>query len=321
MPGLETIYPGIQAGFTLPLQNVQGSGVLTFGNIWYVNSTGGSDTANNGKSITNPFATINGAVGAATANNGDVIFVLPGHAETITTTTNLALSKAGVTIKGIGVGATRPTLTFTTANTANIPLTAKNVTVQNILFVGNFLSIASVFTVTGTANAADFTVSDCEFRDTSSSLGFLTIVTTNSTTNTSDRLTFVRNRVNSLSASYGPAITMLCTNDGVVINDNFIVHGGTAADVANIMSAAALVCTNLEVARNICYCKSTTASNLLISTSATTDTGLVHDNYVKHFTTSAAVMITAGSKLGEFNNLGTGDADASGFVLPAIGAN
>ncbi len=321
MPSLQEIIPGLREGYTVPLKNLEGAGVLTFGNIWYVNSATGSDTANNGKSTTLAFATINQAITSATASNGDVIYVMPGHTETITTTTNLALSKAGLNIVGLGAGSLRPTLTFTTANTANIPVTASNVTIQNILFVGNFLSIASVFTVTGTAVAKDFFVTNCEFRDTSSVLGFLTIITTNSTANTSDRLTFTKNKVNSLSASYGPAVTMLCTNDGVVVNDNYIIHGGAAADVANIMSSAALVCTNLEVARNICYCKSTTASNLLISTSATTDTGIVHDNYVKHFTTSAAVMITAGSKLGEFNNLGTGDADTSGYVLPAIGAN
>lgn len=324
MPGLQEVLPGLKEGYTVPLKNLEGAGVVTFGNIWYVNATGGSDTANNGKAPNQAFATINGASSAATANNGDIIYVLPGHVETITTTTNLALSKAGVTIIGLGMGAARPTLTFTTANTANIPVTASNITISNILFVGNFLSIASVFTVTGTATAKDFTISGCEFRDTSSVLGFLSIVTTNSTANTSDGLTFVKNKVYSHSTSAGPAVVMLCTNDRVVINDNYINHDGANNNIALVMNSGALVSSNLEIARNQIFCVNTDTATggAILVTSSTTSTGMVHDNYVKHLDVAAAVMITGtGSKLGEFNNLADGDVDASGFVLPAIGGN
>lgn len=324
MPSLQEIVPGLREGYTVPLKNLEGAGVLTFGNIWFVNATGGSDTANNGKSTSQPFATISGAVSAATASNGDVIYVMPGHTETITTTTNLALSKAGLNIVGLGTGTLRPTLTFTTANTANIPVTANNVTIQNILFVGNFLSIASVFTVTGTANAKEFAVIGCEFRDTSASLGFLSIITTNSTANTSDGLLFSKNRISSASTSAGPAIVMLCTNDRVNINDNYIHHTGANNNVALVMNSGALVSTNLEIARNQIFCVNTDTATggAILVTSSTTSSGMVHDNYVKHLDVAAALMISAtGSKLGEFNNLADGDVDASGFVLPAIGVN
>lgn len=324
MPSLGEVVPGLKEGYTVPLKNLEGAGVITFGNIWYVNATGGSDTANNGKSPTTAFATINGAITAATASNGDVIYVMPGHTETITTTTNLALSKAGLTIIGLGAGSLRPTLTFTTANTANIPVTASNITVLNLLFVGNFLSIASVFTVTGTAAAKDLTISGCEFRDTSSVLGFLSIVTTNSTANTSDGLAFTKNKIYSHSTSAGPAVVMLCTNDRVAINDNFIVHDGANNNIALVMNSGALVSSNLEIARNQLFCVNTDTATggAILVTSSTTSTGMVHDNYVKHLDVAAAVMITAtGSKLGEFNNLADGDVDNSGYVLPAIGTN
>lgn len=324
MPGLQEVIPGLKEGYTVPLKNLEGAGIVTFGNIWYVNATGGSDTANNGKSPNQAFATINGAVTGATASNGDVIYVMPGHTETITTTTNLALSKAGLTIIGLGTGSLRPTVTFTTANTANIPVTASNITISNILFVGNFLSIASVFTVTGTAVAKDFTISGCEFRDTSASLGFLSIVTTNSTAAASDGLTFVKNKVFSSSTSAGPAIVMLCTNNRVTINDNYIVHDGANNNVALVMNSGALVSSNLEIARNQIFCVNTDTATggAILVTSSTTSTGMVHDNYVKHLDVAAALMISAtGSKLGEFNNLATGDVDTSGYVLPAIGVN
>lgn len=286
----------------------------------YVDSNNGSDTLS-GTSRTAAKGTLAGALLAATAGKGDVIFLMPGHAESIINATGTILSVSGVSIIGLGTGALRPTFTFTTANTANIPVTAANITVKNVLFVGNFLSIASVFTATSTNTPTDFTVDGCSFRDVDSTHGFLSIVTGNATANSLDRLRFINNRIDSLSASWGPAIVILSTTNGARVEDNFINHGGAAADVANIMSTSSFNCTAVEVARNQCYCKSTTASNLLISTSANGFTGLVHDNYVKHFTASAAVMITAGSKVGEFNNLGTGDSDTSGYVLPAIGAN
>jgi hypothetical protein len=324
--GLETLYPGVREGGILPLQNLQGSGVLTFGNVWFVNSATGSDTANNGKNTSNAFATINAAISAATASNGDVVFVMPGHTETITTTTNLVLNKAGINIVGLGFGALRPTLTFTTANTANIPLTAKNITIQNILFVGNFLSIASCFTITGTAVATDFGLFDCEFRDTSAVLGFLSIVTTNSTANAADGLNIMRCRWNSMATTTpGPFLSLLCTNSRVRVAYNYMVRE-VDTSIAHWIAKAALVSTNLQVDHNILYTRTTDSSTanvggLLISTTSTTDTGMVHDNYVKGFDTAAEVMVSStGSKLGEFNNLYDGDADKSGFVSPAIGS-
>lgn len=324
MAGLGEVVPGLREGYVVPLKNLEGAGIITFGDVWFVNSGTGSDTANNGKNPKNAFATINKAVGSITANNGDIIYVLPGHTETISNTTGLALSVAGANIIGLGTGTLRPTLTFSTANTANIPVTANNVSIQNILFVGNFLSIASVFTVTGTASAKDFIVSGCEFRDTSSVLGFLSIITTNSTANTSDGLTFVKNKIYSHSTSAGPAVVMLCTNDRVQINDNYINHDGANNNIAVVMNSGALVSTNLEIARNQIFCVNTDTATggAILVTSSTTSTGMVHDNYVKHLDVAAALMISAtGSKLGEFNNLADGDVDASGYVLPAIGVN
>lgn len=323
MPGLGEVVPGLREGYTVPLKNLEGAGLITFGDIWFVSSGTGSDTANNGKNPKNAFATINKAVSSITANNGDIIYVLPGHTETITNTTGLALSVAGCNIIGLGTGSLRPTLTFTTANTANIPVTASNVSIQNILFVGNFLSIASVFTVTGTATAKDFIISGCEFRDTSSILGFLSIVTTNSTANTSDGLTFVKNKVFSASTSAGPAVVMLCTNSRTSINDNYIVHSGANNNVAAVMNSGALVSTQLEIARNQIFSNNTDSATggFILVTSAITNTGMVHDNYVKGLDVAAELMISAtGSLLGEFNNLYDGDVDKSGFVTPAIGS-
>src|SRR5258705_1677161 len=86
------------------------------GNVYWVSSSSGSDGGKGTRE--RPFATLAYAISRCTANQGDVIFVAPGHTETITSATALPFNVAGVTIVGVGAGATRPTFTFTTANTA-----------------------------------------------------------------------------------------------------------------------------------------------------------------------------------------------------------
>jgi hypothetical protein len=93
-----------------------------------------------------PFATLQFALNRCVDNRGDVIFIKPMHAETIANATTLALNTSGVAIIGLGSGVTRPTFTFTTAASANIPVQSANVAIQNCLFLANFADIASVFT-------------------------------------------------------------------------------------------------------------------------------------------------------------------------------
>ena len=52
------------------------------GNVYYVSSSTGSSTGP-GFTPENAYATIDQAIGACTAGNGDVILVMPGHTETL----------------------------------------------------------------------------------------------------------------------------------------------------------------------------------------------------------------------------------------------
>lgn len=290
--------------------------------FWVYNGTtldqGHKNGSNGNKGTFNePFATIEYAVSQCRTNKGDIVFVKPGHAETIANATTLTLDKAGVAVVGLGTGSMRPTLTFTTATTANIPVTANNVTVYNLLFVANFADVASVFTLTA---AADFVVDSCEFKDTSSVLNFLTIVTTVVST-TNDGLVFTNNKVMGLATTAATTpIKVASTLDRIQINDNFIklaILNNTSA----VLAHGALVVTNLEMYRNKVFRLNTDTATggILITTSSTTNTGVVADNYVACADTAGVILVTAGSIYGMFNNLTTGDADTSGYVRPAIG--
>ncbi|KKM23846.1 hypothetical protein LCGC14_1611100, partial [marine sediment metagenome] len=91
---------------------------ITTGNHFFVDSgktTAGGDTTGKGRNPDFPFLTIEFAVGQCTANNGDRIHVMPGHAETVATDGGLAQDVDGVRITGIGEGDARPLITIGSA--------------------------------------------------------------------------------------------------------------------------------------------------------------------------------------------------------------
>lgn len=138
------------------------------GQVFYVsnssvlapNAIAGSN-GNDGKSPQTPFSTIDYAVGQCTASRGDVIYVMPGHVETVIAAAGLDVDVAGISIIGIGNGSLRPNVNFTTATTADMDVDAANVYFENILFTGGVDALVAPIDV----NAADCTFYNCEFRD------------------------------------------------------------------------------------------------------------------------------------------------------------
>lgn len=281
---------------------------------------GGSD--GNPGTFNAPFSTLQFAIDSCVASRGDIIFVKPGHAETITSATTIQLNKAGVAVIGLGVGNLRPTLTYTTANTATLPVSAADISLVNFKFVGNFLSIASAITV---GAAPNFTVQDCDFSDTSAILGFLSAVTTTVAVN-ADNLMLLRNKVVSIATTNAAAaFVILGTMTGLTILENRVTNTIDRANTSVFLSHAALVLTDAVVARNTVFCANSTNTSvgMFISTSATTGTGMAYDNYIRGLDIAAAIIVTATAvQWGMFNNLYIGDGvSLSGFVLPAIGSD
>lgn len=267
------------------------------------------------------FPTITAALAQCVANRGDVIYVAPWYTETISAAGWLTISKAWVSIIGLGTGSLRPTITSDTSNLTTTLVSAANVTISNFIFIANFLNIATCIALT---TATDFEVSNCSFRDTSSILNFKTCVQTNTTSNNADGLAFLRNRANLLAtASTTTPIKMLGTNTRIRIQDNYIVKVAESNVSCLLAQATTKVVTSLDMARNIIYSAATDSATggFLITTDATTNTGMVYDNYVRGLDVAAAILVTAWCNYWTFNNLYTGDVDTSGFVLPAIGTD
>ena len=293
---------------------------------WVSNATptlpgqvGGSD--GNPGTFNAPFGTLEYAVSRCTANRGDIIFIKPGHAETISSATALSFDVAGVAIVGLGTGTKRPTFTFDTAATTTIAVAADNVSILNCRFIGNYLSITAAFTV---GAAAYFTIDNCSFTDTSAILGFLSAVKTTVSVN-SDFLQISNCYIKSDATTKSVApIVVLNTMTGLTLTDNYVVQTVAQNNVSQFLSHAALVMTAALISGNTVYSVNTDSATgaFLVTTSATTGSGIIKNNVVRGLDTAAALMITAAAvQYGLFNNLYIGDVGFSGFVLPAIGTD
>lgn len=129
--------------------------------VFHVHSVTGSN--NNDGSATRPLASIEGAFNNTrlTANNGDMIMVMPGHVETVSAAAGLDMDVAGVTIWFLGNGNDRGRITFGTAVGADMDVDAADITMVNPRFT------AAIDALTGPidVNAARFKMFNATWED------------------------------------------------------------------------------------------------------------------------------------------------------------
>lgn len=190
--------------------------LVTTGNVFFVDSGHSNrqdSLGSHGRSVDQPFATIDFAIGACTANNGDVIIVAPGHTETVAGAAGINCDVAGVTIIGCGPGASRPTITLS-AVASTVAVGAANVSLHNLLFL-----VSEDATIVVDVNAADCTIADCEFRN-SASKEFVTGIDINGgAANACDRAIIRRCRFRCPAVGTTRAIELGEVADSVVIED------------------------------------------------------------------------------------------------------
>lgn len=140
------------------------------GDVYFVGSgvTGATDAAGYGTDPDKPFATLDYAIGQCTASKSDIIYLLPGHAET---TTAIALDVAAVKIVGLGHGRNRPALTATTAATDLINVTAANCGIENVRLVGAASGVTALLDIAGD----DFTGVNIVFEHGATPLSAVTV--------------------------------------------------------------------------------------------------------------------------------------------------
>lgn len=210
------------------------------GNVFFVCSVNGTNGAGYGRSPDAPFASIDYAVGQCTASNGDVIVVLPFHAEVVSAAGGLDLDVAGITIRGVGYGAAQPTVTLDTATTADVDVDAAGITVENIHFRANFADIAAAIDV----NADDFTLRSCRFSEVAVNMN-AKIWVQDAAAGGSDRITIENCHCIDADAANTHFVNFAGTGDGHIVRDNVLI-----GDWGTACIGGAGVVTNATILRN-----------------------------------------------------------------------
>lgn len=274
-------FPNGVSSFGVP---VMGAGQIpaTTGNYWFVNSVTGSN-GNMGQSPTAPFATIAQARTAATANNGDVVIVMPGHVESVAAAAGIAFSKAGIYYIGLGNGAQRPTITFTTATTATATITAASNTIDNFVFLQTFDAIVSPFVV----SASDTTFKNNYFQTATATAQVTQMILTTAAAN---NLTLQSNRfIGTSDAGNTSAVTIVGTDNFQAFNNDFI--GAYTTSVGAIQGITTLS-TNVNIRQNTFVNKTASATKAAVF--LTGSTGIITENKVGIGSGAAPFTLDAG---------------------------
>ncbi len=147
---------------------------FTTGDRWFVHSGTGTDGVGRGTHPDDPLATIDYAIGLATASQGDVIYVMPGHAETIGAA-EIDVDKIGLSIIGLGVENDRPTITLD-ETTSDVDIDANDIFISGLRFISTIADLVWFID----ANSERLVMEDCEFITTSTytAINFINLATT-----------------------------------------------------------------------------------------------------------------------------------------------
>ena len=286
MLNLKNYIPALRYGAKLPLDALQGAGILAFGDTYFVNSVTGSDTANTGTTPGQPFATIDRAMTSATANNGDVVFVMPKHAETITGVagSSLTLDIAGVRVIGLGTGNVRPTITLATPTTTTITMSAANCSLENIILKGSVAELASMVTISAAG---------CLLDGVDVQAGATSIVSFLTTTAAADQLTIsnCQHMTTAAVTANGWWITLTGADDCKIVNNFFnIVTSNNAG--SGVIGGATTASLRVVVKGNEVYNLGTACLPIAMFSGST---GIISYNNVGGSKTAAAGMVAPAS--------------------------
>ncbi len=289
-----------------------GAGSLfTTGKVFFVNSVIGSD-GNVGTDPTAPLATVQQAINSCTANKGDKIVVMVGHAETVTAT-SINLNKAGVSVICLGSGLERPTFTYSAA-AATITVSAAGCAFLGGHHIANFLNVASAFTV---GAAKDFQLIDNTFVDTSSILNFLSLVVTGAVDNAADGLTLSGNYYLGLATTANAVLSVLGNLNRLTVTENHVDKAATN-DAGQMITLSSKVCLGAKISKNnlIVVGSAGATVGIFMTGSGTTSTGIVSFNSITSADATAPLVATATLGFGYFENY-IGNVNNSGKLLPA----
>jgi hypothetical protein len=267
---------------------------LTTGNVFFVKSghASGGDTSGYGSSPDRPFLTLAFAISQCTASNGDMIYLLPGHAESLSAAGAIAASVAGITIVGLGNGSNRPT--FTWANTAaTFDVSAANVTIRNIRCTVSTDEVVKLFSIT----AANCMLDAVDFFETASAQAIQFALTNASATDL-----VIKNCVHRQATAANSAqvwVQLVGADRARILDNAFFLTLNNAAG-SSVLASVTTAPVDIEIAGNVIVQLGGTTQTKAIALVANT-TGCVHDNRVAADVTTLAGTVALASCYGAEN--------------------
>jgi len=277
--------------------------------VFFVCSVTGSDAAGYGYNPDKPTATIDYAIGLCTDSKGDIIYVLPGHAENITAADSIDCDVIGISIIGLGSGSLIPTISATAA-AGSITVDVAGVTLKNLKLVANFAT-GCTSAITISADGDDCTLDGIVCRDTTTDKEWKVHV---SVATTVVDLTIKNcNFIGLAGGSMSNSVLFAGTTSNVRIYDNEIDVDSSDSVIDHDAGKA----TSILLARNIILNQDTNAAGCCIEVEATS-TGHAILNTCSY--NKADAVVYTGEALFWIENYGGNTAGSSGELDPAAAA-
>ena len=217
------------------------------GKVFWVNNSsvlpdkGVAGSDGNPGTYLRPFKTVDYAIGRCTASRGDIIMVMPGHAENIAGASGITSDVAGVAIVGLGAGSLRPTFTFT-ATASTWVVSAANCSFVNIILQAGIADVVTALSLTGAADGTSFEHIESYEGAAAGTYNFVDVITLATGANNLSwkDCKFIGNDTNNDAFITGVA------HDGFYI-DNCMFHSNVAQAAVHGLIVTSGNCTNMRI--------------------------------------------------------------------------
>ncbi len=262
---------------------------VTTGARWFVHSGTGTDAAGYGQNPDAPCATLDYAIGLATASAGDIIYVMPGHNETLIAATSCVVDKIGLSIIGLGRGSNRPTFDFDHID-GSIEMDAASCRLSNVILKCSVASGVVAINV----DADDCEIDHCYFTWETTGDEFITTINISAF----DRCHIHDNVFNTEEAAGAAtdAITITDTNDSIIENNIFRGFWSGAAIFGESTLSARII-----IKDNVIYNSNTTTYGG-IDGGALSTTGQIIGNHITSLYAGGVIQIVRRCALTWANN-------------------
>ena len=291
------------------LYDFRGSIPPTTGNIFFVDSSAAS--GGNGLSPEGAKTTIDAAINLCTANNGDIILVMEGHAETIAAADGVAQDVAGISIIGLGQGADRPLISFS-ATDSSWTISAASSLVKNIRVKSTVNELVLFFSVT----AANATLDGVDVVDGGSAKEALQFCLTDAN---ADDLT-IKNCYHvqaNAAATTQRWIYLVGTTGARILNNTFILKLNDAATACVVSADGDSRLT--EIGGNRCHVTGYTSGLVSVMIGASGATGIHYDGRY-YCDTTITTTINDTQSMASFEVYCSNDLDKNGILDPVVGS-